>query len=295
MLENFQVFDIERGGVRLHGRVGGEGPPLLLLHGHPQTHVMWHRVAPTLAKHFTVVMMDLRGYGDSGRPASDAEHLPYSKREMAKDALAAMAHHGFARFQVLAHDRGARVAHRLASDAPDAVASLMVLDIAPTLAMYEGTSQAFAQAYWHWFFLIQSPPLPEALIESDPVRYLRQVMGKRHAGLQAFAPEAMAEYERCAAIPGTAHSVCEDYRASAAIDLAHDRADIAQDRRLGQPLRVLWGQHGAVGRCFDVLALWSERAHAVTGKALPCGHYIAEEAPQALLTEALDFFETTRK
>jgi haloacetate dehalogenase len=295
MLHNFQVFDIERSGVRLHGRVGGEGPPLLLLHGHPQTHAMWHRVAPTLAKHFTVVMMDLRGYGDSGRPASDAEHLPYSKREMAKDALAVMLHHGFTRFQVLAHDRGARVAHRLAADAPDAVARLLVLDIAPTLGMYEGTSQAFAKAYWHWFFLIQPQPLPEALIESDPVRYLRQVMGKRHAGLKAFAPEAIAEYERCAAIPGTAHSVCEDYRASATVDLVHDRMDTGQGRRLIQPLRVLWGKHGVVGQCFDVLALWRERANVVTGKALPCGHYIAEEAPDTLLADALDFFETTRK
>lgn len=295
MLDNFQAFDIERSGVRLHGRIGGKGPPLLLLHGHPQTHAMWHRVAPALARHFTVVMMDLRGYGDSGRPASDAEHLPFSKREMALDALAVMVHHGFARFQVLAHDRGARVAHRLAADVPDAVVRLMVLDIAPTLGMYEGTSQAFAKAYWHWFFLIQPQPLPEALIESDPVRYLRQVMGKRHAGLQAFAPEAMAEYERCAAIPGTAHSVCEDYRASATVDLVHDRMDMGQGRRLSQPLRVLWGQHGAVGQCFDVLALWRERADAVTGKALPCGHYIAEEAPEALLADALDFFETTRK
>lgn len=295
MLNDFQVFDMERGGVRLHGRSGGEGPPLLLLHGHPQTHVMWHRVAPALAQHFTVVMMDLRGYGDSGRPGSDATHSSYSKREMALDALAVMAHHGFTRFQVLAHDRGARVAHRLAADVPDAVLRLMVLDIAPTLAMYEGTSQAFAQAYWHWFFLIQPPPLPEALIEADPARYLRQVMGKRHAGLQAFAPEAMAEYERCAAIAGTAHSVCEDYRASASIDLEHDRADIAQARRLPQPLRVLWGEHGAVGRCFDVLALWRDRASSVTGNALACGHYIAEEAPEALLAEALDFFETSRK
>jgi haloacetate dehalogenase len=295
MLKDFRTFDIERDGVRLHGRMAGDGPPLLLLHGHPQTHVMWHLVAPELASHFTVVLMDLRGYGDAGRPATDAAHAPYSKREMAQDALAVMAQQGFPKFQVLAHDRGARVAHRLAADAPDAVERLMLLDIAPTLAMYEGTSLAFAKAYWHWFFLIQPPPLPEALIDADPVRYLHHVMGNRHAGLAAFAPEALAEYERCAAIPGTAQSVCEDYRASAGIDLVHDRADVDVGRRLTQPLRVLWGEHGAVGRCFDVLALWRERADAVSGRGLPCGHYVAEEAPAALLAEALDFFVSERK
>jgi len=289
-LASFEPFDLDRDGVRLHGRRGGRGAPLLLLHGHPQTHVMWHRVAPSLARHFTVVMMDLRGYGDSGRPASDDTHMPYTKREMALDARAAMAHHGFARFQVLAHDRGARVAHRLAVDHADAVERLMLLDIAPTLAMYEHTSLAFARAYWHWFFLIQPPPLPEALIESDPVRYVRSVMGKRHAGLGVFAPGALAEYERCAAIAGSAHAVCEDYRASATADLDHDRADVAAGRRLAQPLRVLWGAQGVVGQCFDVLSLWRERAADVAGAAVPCGHYIAEEAPQALLDEALAFF-----
>ncbi|WP_137895733.1 alpha/beta hydrolase [Ramlibacter sp. 2FC] len=292
MREGFRTQRVERAGVSLHTRVAGEGPPLLLLHGHPQTQAMWHRVAPALAQRFTVVLMDLRGYGDSGRPASDAQHGPYTKREMALDALAVMAAHGHARFQVLAHDRGARVAHRLAADHPAAVERLMLLDIAPTLAMYEGTGEAFARAYWHWFFLIQPPPLPEALIESDPARYVRSVMGKRHAGLAAFAPEALAEYERCAAIPGTAAAICEDYRASATTDLAHDRADREQGLRLAQPLRVLWGQEGVVGRCFDVLALWRERALDVSGRALPCGHYIAEEAPEPLLAETFDFFRS---
>ena len=291
MLQNFSTFNIERAGVRLHGRVGGQGAPLLLLHGHPQSHVMWHLVAPKLAERFSVVMMDLRGYGDSGRPESDASHAVYSKRDMALDAIAVMKHHGFERFQVLAHDRGARVAHRLAVDHAHAVDRLMLLDIAPTLAMYENTSHAFATAYWHWFFLIQPPPLPEALIESDPVRYVRSVMGKRHAGLAAFAPEALAEYERCAQIAGTAHSVCEDYRASSSIDLDHDRADVASGLKLRQPLRVLWGDHGTVGQCFDVLALWRERAHQVTGRAVPCGHYIAEEAPAVSLDEAFQFFQ----
>jgi haloacetate dehalogenase len=290
MLASFDSFEVVRAGVRLAAWRGGTGAPLLLLHGHPQSHAMWHRVAPELARHFTVVLLDLRGYGDSARPPDDAAHLTYSKREMAQDALAVMQHLGFSRFQVGAHDRGARVAHRLAADHPQAVERLLLLDIAPTLAMYERTSLAFATAYWHWFFLIQPPPLPEALIESDPVRYVRSVMGKRHAGLAAFAPQALAEYERCALIAGSAQAMCGDYRASATIDLEHDRADIAAGRKLAQPLRVLWGGHGVVGQCFDVLALWRERADQVSGRGLPCGHYIAEEAPALLLEEAMEFF-----
>jgi haloacetate dehalogenase len=290
MLAEFDTFDLERGGVRLAAGRAGNGPPLLLLHGHPQTHAMWHLVAPQLARHFSVVWMDLRGYGDSTRPADDASHLSYSKREMALDALAVMQHLGFENFQVLAHDRGARVAHRLAADHPAAVERMLLLDIAPTLAMYEHTSLDFAMAYWHWFFLVQPPPLPEALIESDPVRYLRSVMGKRHAGLAAFAPAALAEYERCVSIPGTAQAICGDYRASAGIDLEHDRADIGAGRKLEQPLRLLWGEHGAVGKSFDVLDLWRERAGDISGRSLPCGHYIAEEAPALLLDEAMTFF-----
>ncbi|SEA47652.1 alpha/beta fold hydrolase [Variovorax sp. YR216] len=295
MLDSFSSFDLSRDGVRLHGKAGGRGAPLLLLHGHPQTHAIWHRVAPLLAERFNVVMMDLRGYGDSGRPEADEGHVRYSKREMALDALSVMRAHGFERFGVLAHDRGARVAHRLAVDHPQAVERMMLLDIAPTLAMYENTTEAFARAYWHWFFLIQPPPLPEALIASDPARYVRSVMGSRHAGLGPFAPEALAEYERCAAIDGTARAICEDYRASATIDLEHDRADILAGRTLDMPLRVLWGAHGVVGRCFDVLALWRERAQDVTGGTLPCGHYIPEEAPAELVAEALSFFNATPK
>ena len=292
MLESFETFDVVRDGVRLRARQAGRGEALLLLHGHPQTHAIWHRVARALAEEFSVVLMDLRGYGDSGRPdAGDGSHA-YAKREMALDAVAVMQERGFTRFQVLAHDRGARVAHRLAADHPQAVRRLMLLDVAPTLAMYERTSLGFAQAYWHWFFLIQPPPLPEALIEAGPARYLRSVMGNRHAGLGAFAPEALAEYERCIGIAGTAQSICGDYRASAGIDLEHDRAEVAAGSRLAQPLRVLWGEHGTVGRCFDVPALWRERAQQVTGRGLPCGHYIAEEAPAQLLEEALSFFRS---
>lgn len=292
MFNGFTTSSVNGPAGTLHSLRGGRGAPLLLLHGHPQTHVMWHAVAGELARVFTVVLMDLRGYGDSVRLPADAEHRAHSKRAMALDAMAVMRHHGFAQFQVLAHDRGARVAHRLAADHPAVVQRLMLLDVAPTLAMYDNSSDAFARAYWHWFFLIQPPPLPEALIESDPVRYIHSVMGKRHAGLAAFAPAALAEYERCARIPGTALSICEDYRASATIDLIHDRADVAAGRQLAQPLRVLWAEHGAVGQCFDVLGLWRERAGDVSGGSLPCGHYIAEEAPAVLLAQALNFFKT---
>jgi haloacetate dehalogenase len=286
MFADFEERDFTLGDLRIHGRVGGSGPPLLLLHGHPQTHVMWHRVADDLARRFSVVALDLRGYGDSSRPPAD-----YSKRAMAHDAAGVMAQLGHRRFAVCAHDRGARVAHRLALDHADAVTRLMLLDIAPTLAMYENTSDAFARAYWHWFFLIQPPPLPERLIDADPVAYLRDVMGRRHAGLSAFDDRARAEYERCIARPGTAHAICEDYRASAGTDLDHDRADRAVGRVVEAPLRVLWGAHGAVGRCFDVLALWREAARRVDGRALDCGHYIAEERPAELLDEMLTFFK----
>lgn len=292
MFDGFTTSSVNGPAGTLHTVRGGSGAPLLLLHGHPQTHVMWHAVAEELARTFTVVAMDLRGYGDSVRLPADAEHRAYSKRAMALDAVAVMRHHGFAQFQVLAHDRGARVAHRLAADHPAVVQRLMLLDIAPTLAMYDNTSDAFARTYWHWFFLIQPPPLPEGLIESDPVRYIHSVMGKRHAGLAAFAPAALAEYERCARIPGTATSICEDYRAAATIDLSHDRSDAAVGRQLTQPLHVLWAEHGAVGQCFDVLGLWRERATDVSGRSLPCGHYIAEEAPALLLAQAHHFFKT---
>ena len=292
MFKGFKSTLIQGPAGTLNTLRGGQGAPLLLLHGHPQTHVMWHRVVHALAEQFTVVLMDLRGYGDSARVISDEQHAPYSKRAMALDAMAVMTHYGFSRFQVLAHDRGGRVAHRLAADHPEAVERLMLLDIAPTLAMYRNTTEAFATAYWHWFFLIQPKPLPEALIESDPVRYVRSVMGKRHAGLQAFSPQALTEYERCALIPGTAEAICEDYRASATIDLVHDCEDVAAGHKLTQPVQVLWGKHGVVGKCFDVLKLWHERAADVSGFSLPCGHYIAEEAPELLLNRALKFFNT---
>lgn len=276
-------------GHYIHALVGGDGPPLLLLHGHPQTSAIWHKVAPTLAQHFTLVLADLRGYGDSAKPAGDAEHHNYSKRTMAADMHAVMQHLGHARFAVLAHDRGARVAHRLAADYPEAVQRLVLLDIAPTLAMYEQTSNAFARAYWHWFFLIQPAPLPERLIETDPAAYLRDVMGRRSAGLAPFDARALAEYTRCLSLPGGAHGMCEDYRAAAGIDLEHDRADRDAGRQLGMPLLVLWGEQGVVHQCFQPLVEWQRVASNVRGHTLPCGHYIAEEAPEALLAAALPF------
>jgi haloacetate dehalogenase len=287
----FETLDfLTEEGARLRVRRGGSGPPLLLLHGHPQTSAMWHKVAPALAKRHSLVLMDLRGRGDSSRPPASPDHALYSKRVMAADALAVMRHCGFERFDCCAHDRGARVAHRLALDHPDAVKRLMLLDIAPTLAMYEGTDEAFARAYWHWFFLIQPAPLPERAIEADPVAWVRDGMGARWAGLSPFALEALADYERCLAIPGSATAVCEDYRASAGIDLEHDRADRAAGRRIACPTRVLWGAQGVIERCFDPMALWRAAANDFSGRAIDCGHYIAEERPAELLQEMQAFF-----
>jgi haloacetate dehalogenase len=291
LFPHFRALQVEvEPTITINAIVGGSGPPLLLLHGHPQTHAIWHRVAPRLAEHFTVVACDLRGYGESSKPQGAPDHANYSKRAMAADTVAVMQSLGFATFRVLAHDRGARVAHRLALDHPQAVERMALLDIAPTLAMYEQTSDTFARAYWHWFFLIQPAPLPERLIEADPAAYVRDVMGKRSAGLAPFDPRALAEYQRCLALPGTAHGICEDYRAAATIDLEHDRIDRDGGNRLTLPLMVLWGEQGVVGRCFDPLKEWQRVAADVQGGALPCGHYIAEEAPDMLLERVLPFF-----
>ena len=276
-------------GVEIAFRMGGNGPALLLLHGHPQTHVIWHKIAESLAQHFTVIAADLRGYGDSKKPEDDAEHINYAKRTMAADMAELMSSLGFERFKVLAHDRGARVAHRLGVDYAARVERMVFLDIAPTLAMYRGTNEAFARSYWHWFFLIRPQPLPEMLINSDPAQYLKSVMGARSAGMAPFASEALAEYERCLALPGTATGICGDYRASATVDLVHDQTDIDADIKLTCPLKVMWGAEGAIEACFDALSEWRKVATQVEGKALPCGHYIAEEIPEILLNEALPF------
>lgn len=283
-----RLFTVED-DIDIYAVIGGNGPPLLLLHGHPQTHAIWHKVAPTLATRYTVVACDLLGYGDSSKPLGASDHGNYAKRVMARHMLRVMGTLGFDRFNVLAHDRGARVAHRLAADSPDAVQRLVLLDIAPTLAMYEQTGEAFARAYWHWFFLIQPAPMPERLIEANPIAYIHEVMGTRSAGLAPFDPLALHEYARCLSSPGAAHGLCEDYRAAAGIDLEHDRADREAGRKLSMPLLVLWGEQGVVQRCFKPLEEWQRIAQQVEGKALPCGHYIPEEAPDALLAEVLSF------
>jgi haloacetate dehalogenase len=278
-------------GVHIHTLSGGEGPPLLLLHGHPQTHDLWHKVVPSLARHFSLVLADLRGYGDSAKPQGEPDHANYSKRVMAHDMLRVMQAYGFEEFSVLAHDRGARVAHRLAADHAPAVRRMVLLDIAPTLTMYEQTGEAFARAYWHWFFLIQPAPMPERLIETDPATYLKETLGRRSGGLAPFDPRALAAYTRALQLPGTAHGMCEDYRAAAGIDLVHDRADRDAGRRVALPMMVLWGETGVVNRCFKPLEEWQRVAADVRGEALPCGHYVAEEAPELLLAKALPFLQ----
>lgn len=266
--------------------VGGNGPPVLMLHGYPQTHAMWHRVAPTLAHDYTVVCADLRGYGDSGKPASDATHAAYSKRAMARDMVELMRDLGHPRFRLVGHDRGGRVAHRLCLDHPDAVAQVVMLDISPTKTMYAHTDRAFATAYYHWFFLIQPYDLPERLIGADPVYYLRRKLGGWGTGLTHFDARALTEYERCFADPATIHATCEDYRAAASIDLEHD----ADDRRVACPLLVLWGERGIVHRFFHPLDDWGAIADDVQGRAMPAGHYLAEEVPDELLQEIKAFF-----
>ena len=291
MFRNFERITVFVNGVHIHCRVGGSGPPILLLHGHPQTHVIWHRVADRLAQEFSVVAADLRGYGDSDKPGVTEGAVAYSKREMSRDQLELMQHFGFERFAVLAHDRGARVAHRLALDHPDSVQRMILLDVAPTLAMYAQTNQEFARAYWHWFFLIRPSPLPETLIEADPENYMHAVMGVRSAGMQPFDDEALREYLRCLKLPGAATGICEDYRASAGIDLAHDRDDLEKVNQLACPLLVLWGEDGVVGRCFAPLEEWQNVGSDVSGCALPSGHYIPEEVPEILLEHTLRFLQ----
>jgi haloacetate dehalogenase len=293
MIAQTSLHRIRANGVTLNARISDDRskPPLLMLHGHPQTHVIWHKVAPELTKHFTLVAADLRGYGDSDKPASDASvnHAPYSKREMAKDMVGLMMSLGFAKFKVLAHDRGARVTHRMMLDHPSAVERATLLDIAPTLSMYEQTNMEFAKAYFHWFFLIQREPFPETIVEQNPVFFIDRMMGNRHAGLSAFAPEALAEYRRCIQLPGIAHAICEDYRAAATIDLEHDRADRESGRKVSQPLQVLWGANGVIEKCFKPIEEWKRVAMDVRGHSVPCGHYIPEENPEVLLQAALPF------
>ena len=290
--DRFRLEQRSANGIDINVRHGGDGPPLLLLHGFPQTHAIWHRVAPALAARYTLVMPDLRGYGASAKPPSDAMHAPYSKRAMALDMVRLMQGLGHERFFLCGHDRGGRVAHRLAVDHPDAVARLMVLDISPTKAMYERTNMEFASLYYHWFFLIQPEPLPERMIGADPVFYLRRKLDPwRTAPADFFDPRALAEYERCFT-PDAIHAMCEDYRAAASIDLEHDRAD--GDRRIECPVHALWGERGVVHKLYTPIADWQERARGpVTGKTTPSGHYIPEQVPDILVAEMGTFFGNT--
>ncbi len=278
------------GEILISYQMGGSGPPLLLLHGFPQTKMIWHRVAPALAKHFTVIASDLRGYGASSKPQGLADHSTYSKRAMASDQAQLMNALGFSHYGVLGHDRGGRVAHRLALDYGKQVNKLMVLDISPTLAMYEQTTMQFASSYWHWFFLIQKAPIPETMIGANTEFFMKQFMGGRHAGLSIFAPECWQEYVLAMRDPACLHAMCEDYRAAASIDLEHDRQTIAQKQLLEMPVRVLWGEFGQVNACFKPLEDWQKLGTDVSGQTLQSGHYIPEEIPEGLIAEALSFF-----
>jgi haloacetate dehalogenase len=276
-------------GAELACHTAGSGPPLLLLHGYPQTHAMWHRLVPTLAQRFTVVCPDLRGYGDSAKPEGGPEL--YTKRAMAQDMGDLMTALGHDRFMVAGHDRGGRVTHRLCLDHPARVERAAVLDIVPTRTVFQATDQALAMGYYHWFFLSQPAPLPERLIGADPLFYLHHALARWSAtqDLTPFAPEALASYERAFTDPATIHATCNDYRAAATLDLAHDEAD--RDHRIACPLLVLWGEHGLMHRTFDVLATWQEKATApVTGHPVASGHFLPEENPDATLEALLGFF-----
>lgn len=287
MFEGFQEMNVDGRGARIHLRMGGTGPPLLLLHGYPQTHVIWHRVAPRLAEAFTVIAPDLRGYGDSSAPPGGPRHGAYAKRAMALDMVAVMDTLGYPRFDVAGHDRGGRVAHRLGLDHPGRVRRLAVLDIVPTRFLFEHLDQAVAQGYYHWFFLSQADGLPEHLIGLDPGYFLEQCLQRWSRCPGAFTAEALAEYRRCFDA-ATIHASCEDYRAAAGIDLEHDRED--GHCRLDCPLQVLWGRGGIMGRFYDVLGSWQDCGDRISGQALPGGHFLPEEAPEETLAAFTDFF-----
>lgn len=284
------VRDIPVSGTRIHLRLRENPgkPALLLLHGYPETHAMWHKVAPRLAAHFTLVMPDLRGYGDSGKPAPLPNAENQSKRAMAQDMAELMAALGYPRFHVAGHDRGARVVHRFCLDHPERVETACVMDIAPTATTFALTNQALATTYFHWFFLIQQSPLPERMIAADPAAWLTGCLSRWSLGNEAaFDPTVVADYVRCFSQLDAIRASCDDYRAAAGIDLQHDAEDA--DRRIGCPLLVLWGAKGFVGRNYDMLALWREKAANVTGSGLPCGHFLPEEAPEEVANALLKF------
>jgi haloacetate dehalogenase len=287
MFENFENRKIKTSETEINLVVGGQGPPLLLLHGYPQSHIMWHKVAPMLVESYTVVATDLRGYGDSGKPETDEHHYPYSKRAMAKDQVDVMSALGFDTFKVIGHDRGARVAHRMALDYPEKIEKLILLDILPTLWLYDNTDQAFATNYWHWFFFIQPYPMPEVLIGNSSEFMEKAIFGPLAAS-GACTPDAIEAYSRTVKEEAILHASCEDYRAGATIDLVHDRADI--DSRIQCPLLILWGAKNPTYQKMDVIKIWKEKGINVVGKAVDSGHFIAEEVPHILLEEVNAFF-----
>ena len=287
--DNFNNIQIKTAGAEINLVHGGSGNPLLLLHGYPQTHVIWHQIAPRLAHSFHVICPDLRGYGDSSKPPSTPDHYPYSKRAMAQDMVEVMASLGYSEFFVAGHDRGARVTHRMALDYPERIKKACVMDIAPTHHMFKTTDQNFATGYYHWFFLIQPDGLPEHMINADPAYYLTEKLKRWSAPGAVFADEAVAEYVRCFSRPESIHASCEDYRAAASIDLVHDEEDM--DKKVECPLLVLWSAKGFVNRTYDVLRVWHERAEQIEGRTLDCGHFLPEEAPAAICDELLRFFK----
>ncbi len=287
MFEGFEERRIATADAEIYLKMAGSGPPLLLLHGYPQTHVMWHEIAPALAEDYTVVCPDLRGYGASSNPPDGENHAGYSKRAMAADQVAVMSALGFERFQVVGHDRGGRVTHRLSLDHPERVVKACVIDICPTLSMYEATDKAFATAYYHWFMLIQPADLPERMIAGAFDSYMERTFASW--GTSTFAPEAVAAYKEAHRDPANLHSSCEDYRAAATIDLEHDRADSAA--RIQAPLLVLWGGRSIVGKLFKPLESWGEKALDVTGQAIDGGHYLPEERPQEVLQALKEFLD----
>jgi haloacetate dehalogenase len=291
LLPGFTPQDVTvAGDVRIRTAVGGQGPPVLLLHGYPQTHATWREIAPVLARSFTVVATDLRGYGDSAKPPSDPAHAAYAKRTMAADQVAVMRALGHDRFPVVGHDRGGRVAHRMALDHPGTVERLAVLDIAPTATMYARTDRDFATRYFHWFFLIQAEPLPEQMIGGATEAYLRAHLAHQSQTPGVSHEDLAAEYLRCFDDPALIHATCEDYRAAASIDLEHDAADQSRGRLITQPLLALWGSRGTVGHLYDVLATWREVSNGpVSGTALDCGHVPQEEQPAETAAQLVAF------
>ncbi|HZL60589.1 MAG TPA: alpha/beta hydrolase [Stellaceae bacterium] len=293
MFEGFTRTEIETGGARIVTVHGGKGPPVLLMHGNPFTHVCWHLVAPALARDFTVVCTDQRGYGDSSKPPDGENHANYSFRAMAQDNVAVMAKLGFDRFCAAGHDRGARVLHRMCLDHPDKIARAALIDIMPTHHLLTHVTRAWGLFSWHWFFMAQPFDLPERMMGADPEFYIRKKLGKGPDGLEFFAPEALAEYIRCFKNPATRHGMCEDYRATFGIDLAMDAADVAAGRKVECPVLLLWGAKGGVGRNHKPMEVWADYCADIRrGAALPSGHYVPDEAPEETAEELKAFFTT---